>query len=365
MIPPRSLIGSVTSLSWLRSLRIRAVVFGLPIIVLALLAVFPERYRASVTLTPTDPQSLGLSGTLGQLGALNGVFGNQAAIEVAVRVGNSYYVRNLIIDRTKLEQRLGKNRISLHRWLERKVTIRSLRGGIIQVDMQDRDGPLARDIVAAYAAATQERLAEISRRQTAYKRDVLTKLVSDAGKRLSDAQRAYDAFRLRNRNPSPLAEAASVTQDIAMLESAIKAKQIAMNSARTLYTDNNIILQQSRTELEALRRQLAQVKGTQPSSEGTVGNAVAQSSALFQLERELTIQRTLYTSYLRFLEGTSVEDLTSTANVRILEPAFIDSDRQIWLPAIAAAIALLLLWGAIEFYRLRPPVGARLDPEAA
>ncbi|MEJ7925880.1 hypothetical protein WG908_03810 [Sphingobium sp. AN641] len=365
MTPPRSFVGTITGLRWLSHFRARALVFGLPILLFALLSVFPERHRAAVTLTPTDPQSLGLSGTLGQLGAINNVFGNQAAVEIALRVGKSYYVRNIVIDRTKLDKRLGKDRLALHRWLDRQVDIRSLRGGIILIEMQRRDGALARDIVAAYATAIQERLGQISRTQTAYKRGVLRQLVSEASGDLAQAQAAYDAFRLRNRNPSPLAEAAIVTDRIMNLESAIKAKQIALETARQLYTDDNVMITQIKAEIVAIRRQLEEVKGTQSAVEGTVGNAVAQSSQLFKLERELGIQRALYDSYLRFLEGTAVENLTSSANVRILEPPFVDSERQIWWPAAAVAIALAMLWAAIEFYRLRPPVGARVTPEAS
>jgi uncharacterized protein involved in exopolysaccharide biosynthesis len=77
------------------------------------------------------------------------------------------------------------------------------------------------------------------------------------------------------------------------------------------------------------------------------------------MERDLGIARSLYDSYLRYLQGTSAEDMTSTANIRILEPAYVDTHRQVWWPMMAGVFAILLLWAAIEFYRLRPPVGAR------
>lgn len=338
----------------------RALVFGLLVTIFVLLALFPQRYRAAVTLSPTDPAALGLSGTLGQLGALNSVFGTQAAIEVALRVGNGIAVRDLVITQLGLEKRLNQDRVAAHRWLQDRVTVRSLRGGIIVVEMQSRDRELARQIVEAYAKATQDRLAQISRQQTAYKRGILMQLATEASGNLAKAQAAYDSFRLKNRTPDPMTEVDLVTGRIAQLQGTIKAKQVAMNAALQIYTPTNPIIRQMSAEIEAMQSQLEQIKNTSSQNDITVGRAVGASSALFKLERELLIQRSLYDSYLKFLQGTSVEDLTSTANVRVLEPPYIDTERQLWWPALGTAILLLLAWGAIEFYRMRPPVGAIL-----
>ena len=362
----RTVIGSIVGLRYFRTFTGRAMVLG-PLLALALvLTFFPVRYRAAVTLTPTDPQSLGLSGTLGQLGAINSVFGNQAAVEVALRIARGEAVRDSVIKNADLADRLHEhNRIKLHRWLDREVDVRSLRGGIIMVEMQSGDADLAKRIVAAYAAATQDRLAEISKTQTAYKREILVQLVSDASQQLSLAQARYDSFRIRNRAPTPETTVAAVSMRIPQLESAIKAKQVDLAAARQLYTDDNNVIRQMVAELSALQRQLAEVRATNPANDATVGSAVSASSQLFKLERDLKIARALYDSYMRYLQGTAVEDLTSSANIRILEPPFVDTSRQVYLPALAVAVALVLLWVAIEFYRLRPPPGYRIETETS
>lgn len=364
MTPRHSIVGAMAAWRPLQRFPFRAVLFG-GLIALALIAAFfPERYRAATSLTPADPDSLGLSGTLGQLGAFNNVFGNQAAVEVAMRIGKSVAVRDSVIDSLGLTKRLhNDNRVAIHRKLENEVTIRSLRGGIISIEMSGEDPQLARDIVGAYASSTQDRLADISRSQTAYKRDVLMKLVADASDRLSKAQADYDSFRLNARYSDPRASIMAIGERTPQLEGAIKSKEVELRSARELFTDNNVIVKQLLAELSGLRAQLAEAKATNPQGQESVGRLVTQSSQLFKLERELGISKALYDSYMRYLQGTAVEDMTSTANMRILEKPYVDTERQYRISAVAAALALLLIWLSIEFYRLRPPVGARLSAD--
>lgn len=355
------MVGSLAAAAPLSRFRNRAILFLVLIALAAITAFVPERYRAAVTLTPTDPSSLGLSGALGQLGAVTNVFGSQAAVEVALRVGGSVSVREAVIARTKLGDRLDEDDpIKLHRWLADRIIIRSLRGGIVLIEMKLTDAKLARDLVGAYAEEIRQRLSVISRLQTAYKRDVLEKLVVEASERLEQAQARYDRFRLGQRIPLPETTLPTVNQRILQLEAAIQSKQIARKVALSFYAPGNPAILQIDAELRALERDLAQVRATSPSSNANLGKVVQNSSTLFRLERELNIAKGLYDSYMRFLQGTSVEDLTSTANVRILEPPYIDTERQVWWPGASLAIFLILLWAAVEFYRLRPPPGRQM-----
>lgn len=359
-----SIVGLVSRVGLFDRLWKRAIFFGGLAFALALLSLYPERHRAVTSLTPTDPDSLGLSGTLGQLGAINNVFGNQAAVEIAMRVSKSIYVRDTVIKELKLTERLDESDVTrVHRWLERKVDIRSLRGGIITIEMTDRDPKLARDVVGAFANATQERLAEINRKRTAYKREVLFKLVADASTRLAQAQATFDTFRLNNRFTEPRSSISAIGDRIPVLEAAIKAREIKLATARQVFTDENITVKQILAELGSMRGQLAEAKATNPQLSNSVGKMVDTSSRLFILERDLAVARALYDSYTRYLQGTAVEDMTSSANIRVLEAPYIDTARQFNLPAVAAAIAMLLLWMAVEFYRVRPPIGEDLNSD--
>lgn len=360
MTPPRTLVGTLAQLRGLNRPSHRRAVFAVLIAIFIVLGFYPERYRAAVTLTPSDPTNLGFNPTQVQLGALNSVFGNQSAIEMALKVTGSVQVRDRVAEQLKLQQKLGfDSRTETHRWLKRNIDIRALRGGIIQVQLRLGDAALAKEIVAAYEESARQQLAEISRRQTAYKRDVLLRLVTEASDRLARAQGAFDTFRLGMRSPDPTIEAGVAGSRITTLQQAIKKKELELAAARQFYSDDHLAVRQLRAEITTLHGQLAQAEATTPEESLGTGRAVRSSTQFRKLQRELGIAQSLYDTYLRLLEATAIDDMTSTANIRVLETPFIDTSRQLNYPTLALALALLLILLAIEFYELRPPVGRR------
>lgn len=357
MTPPRSIVGAVAHAFNNRALR--RSVFVVLALVLLLFAFFPERYRAAVALTPTDPGSLGLQGALGQLGAINSVFGQQAAIEIALKVGRSQAVRESVIKKLNLIKRLDEgDLIETDRWLTEHIEIRSLRGGILQIELLDADSAFAREVVAAFAAETRSRLGEIAREQTAYKREVLEKLVVEGTDRLAKAEQAYDSFRVNTGYTDPKLSVQSFAARIESIRTAIKTKEVDLSSARQFATDQSMRVRDILAQLAGLRAQLRQAEKERDSAAaGTVGGAVAESTELVRLEREVEVARRLYENYQRYLEGTAVEDLASTANMRVLEPPYVDTARQYNVVPLVLAALVLLIGLAVEFYELRPPIG--------
>jgi uncharacterized protein involved in exopolysaccharide biosynthesis len=359
MTPRHSLIGSFAGLKPLDRLWKRALLFGVPMAVLVGLAAFPEKFRAEASLTPVDPSALGLSSTLEQFGALNSVFGKQAAIEVALRIGRSIYTRERVIRIASLEQRLDMPKVKLHRWLENEIEIRALRGGIILIQMDYADKKIAQDIVAAFTKSTSDELAKIQQSQTKYKKGILEKLVAQSGLRLSRAQSEFDTFRLQNGYGEPGISFGAISSRVPAIRTAIEDLDRRIAAANKTLTAENISMIQLQAERIALIDQLNEALDKRAGvRSGTVGEVVDASTKANELERELRVARTLHTNYLRYLEGTVVEDLTSAANIRVLEQPYVSTERQYRWSLLAAAIALLLLWMAIEFYRLRPPLGS-------
>ncbi|MEO1968988.1 MAG: hypothetical protein ABGW87_09790 [Sphingomonadaceae bacterium] len=329
--------------------------------VCAVLTLFPQKYRAAVSLTPTDPSSLGLSGTLGQLGAGASVFGSQAAVEISLKVARSPYVEEKVVNALKLDKILDKSPQGATRWLERKVDVRTLRGGILQIEMEDRDAQFAKKVVSNYATAMRAQLAQIARGQTAYKRQILEELLSESSQRYLAAQAAYNNFRLTTGQGNPKQAILQGAARIPGLQEQILNKQFEIGALEKFATPQNLQVQKARAELDALKQQLTSAQSQASANSDSVKQIIRQSTELVKLQQELEVSQKLYENYKRFMEGTSVEDLAATANVRILEPPYIDPDRQYnWL---FASIGLVILLGglAIEFYRLRPPLEGRED----
>ncbi len=355
---PRSIVGMITALPVIRHPWWRRAVVGLLIALCVVLAFFPQQYRAAVSLTPADPPNLSPSSGFGQL-AVGNVFGNQTAVEVAVRVANSEFVRSIVAKKLNLEKVLGKTPTQTHRWLERKVDISSLRGGIIEFEVVLSDPKLALRVVDAYAQAVREHQAEIAREQTFKKRDILIELVSNASDKLAKAQAAYDSFRLETRYSSPQAAFFAAGDRIPELEAILRAKQVELSAIEQFATDENMRTRQARAEIASLRAQLEQIRSLSSSDKSSVGDIVRQSTQAEKLKREVDVVRLVYENYKRYLQGTSAEDLTSSVNVRILEPAYLDSAIQYRVTPLAIALVLLLLGIAIEFYLMRPPLEQR------
>jgi uncharacterized protein involved in exopolysaccharide biosynthesis len=355
--PPPSLFDSFARTPVIRRPLWRRTLFAVLVAILVALTLFPEKYRAAVTLTPTDPGSLGLANALTQLGAVQNVFGQQTAVEVSLLIGRSDAVREKVIAEAKLTKRLDMNAVAATRWLEREVDLRALRGGIVQIELLNEDADLAHDIVAAYAAAIRDQLAEVSREQTAYKRRVLEELVEDASDRLAKAQARYDTFRMRTRYSSPESAIGAIGARVPQLEDMIRGKETQLNAAREFFSDDHLNVRQIKAEIDALRQQLAEARSLSPDNENSVGRVVRESTEVDRLRRELDLSLSLYESYKRLLEGAAVEELTSTANIRILETAYIDTSRQFNIAYGVLTVLVLLLGLGIEFYSWRMPIG--------
>lgn len=351
--------------TWFRTPWLRRAIFAVLIVAAAVLALFPVRYVANVKLAPQDTNTAGLNSILSQLGGnYAALLGNHQPVEIDLAIGRSFEVQGDVARAAGLVEGSGQDAMDRAvRKLDRRSDVRALRAGIIEIEVDGHDEAETLRITQLYARAMQNRIASLSRAQTAFKRKVLNDRMTEAGERLARAERAVNSFRQQNRIIQPEAQLSDAVSTLSALRAQYQAIQVELAKARRFYAEGSYQVQSVRTALGALQRQIAAAEDRNRSPNGFTASGIAPRSVEFdRLNRELTFSRSLYEAYTRYLEGAAIEDLTANFNMQIIEPPFVEPGRKFNTVPGVALILLVLLAAASEFYWLRPPSGARLQP---
>lgn len=349
---------------WLRRAGPRRVTLAVAALLLAVLSLWPEHYKAEAQLLPQDSggglsAALATQGGQGGLLSLGALLGNRQPVEADLTISRSHAVLDLIIDKLRLIGRPGYgNRRQAEAHLRRKLGIVAIRGSIIQITTQDRDPELARALAAATAAAIQDRLTAISLVEAAQKKGVATSRLKEATVTLARAQEALTQFRTAHNLPAPTQQLGSAVGLLASLEARVQAKQVELATRRQFATDNSIEVQQAQAELGALRSQLAAAKA--PNSDLGAPNLASMSlmdTEYFNLYRDERAAELLYEVYKRYIEEVAVDELSANENLVLVEPAYVYPERQFNIWAVGALSIVILIWLMSEYYLISPPVG--------
>jgi hypothetical protein len=361
---PPTIMAGVLDTAWFRNPMKRRLTFAVIALILAVLCLWPQRYMARADLLPQD-SSGGLSALLGQSGgglaSLGALLGNHDSIEADLTIARSQAVLRNVIARLRLVGRPGfgdarKAEIRLRRTVE----IAALRGGILQITARDADPTFAKALVSGYVAAIQNSRTTLTLQQAAMRRAVANNRLSEASARLAGAQGALSQFQSENKLAAPEAQLGAGVIELANLQGALQAKQVELQTVRQFATGANVRVQAVEAEIAGLEGQIAIA---QTASQGASGPSLAamalQSSRYLNLYRDEKFAEALYAVYTRFLEQVTVDELTASANMEVVEPPYVDPARQFNAPAAGLLALVFILAIAAEYYIARPPVGRR------
>jgi capsule polysaccharide export protein KpsE/RkpR len=244
--------------------------------------------------------------------------------------------------------------------LRRKVDVAAIRGGILQVTAHDRDPAFAYAVVAAYVDAIKARSAALNLAQASSKRLVATNRLSDASAKLSEAEAATDQFRSANKLAAPEAQFGAAVTQLAILQGKLQAEQVQLNTLNQFATPNNFEVKAAEAAVGSLQSQIAQA---QIQSEGRGGlnltGMAAKTTEYFNLYRNQKFAEALYEIYSRALEKVTVDELSASNTLDVIEPPYVDPARQ-YNASMVGLLALLVLFAVVaEFYVVAPPVGRK------
>jgi uncharacterized protein involved in exopolysaccharide biosynthesis len=355
--PPRTIIGSVLNTPLLRSPLKRRIIFGLLIVALAVLCLYPRTYVAEAQLMPQTPGG-GLSTALAQesngaildLGALTG---SKTSVESDLTVARSHAVTQDVVNKLKHAGRHGwSTRTQAEAALDHKIGIIAIRGSILQITAHDTNPEFARSLVAVTADAIQDRLGEISIRQSAQKRAVATNRLLDAQQRLAVAQQALTDWRSKHRLAEPQAQLSAGIGQLASLQSELKAKQVELGGLRRFATEQNLQVKTVEAQIGSLEGQIAsaQANGAPGAGNLSLNELSAANVEYSDLVRDETVAETLYKVYTRYMDELTIDEMSARENMNLIEPAYIEPGRQLNVWAVGLLLLTILLAVGAEFY---------------
>ncbi len=347
---------------WVRIPWYRRLAYLVAGLIAAALIFFPRPYLARARVVPQDTGATAASTTalLGQLGPGTQnigslLAGGRPSNDLYLVIGRSDTVAQDVIEKLNLvgPDRLFPTERKARLWLNKKVAIHMLLGGVMEIEAKLYDPDLAQRLTTAYSRAISDSLASFGEQLINNKRKLVEVRFRDATERVASAEAAVDGFRRRNNLPEPEAQFGAALSQRTGLEAQIQAKQLELRSLSQFRGPESNELAAAQSELAGLRAQLA--RAVSPGQGVASPNLASLTSVQFRylsLYRDLRFQQGIYDIYRRSSEQIAVEELAaeSASYIQVIDPPGISPDRQYNVWAIAAFALIVLMALFTEWY---------------
>ena len=344
--------------AFVRNDRNRRLSYAVLAVLSAILIFFPRPYVARAKIVPQDTSATAASTTT-LLGALGGgsqtigslLTGGKPSNEVYMIIGRSDTVQGDVIKALKLvgPGRQFQDERKARIWLDKKVDVHLLLGGVMEIETKLFDPKEAVEITGAYANAISTNLARFGQQLIDNKSRIVARRFSDAGQRVSRSEADLNAFRRANNLADPEAQLGSALAQRAQLEAQLRSKQVEYQTMSEFRGPESNELAAIRSDIAGLQAQIAR---TATPATGAAGPNVAGLTAVdlryLNLYRDLRFQQAIYDVYQRSREQVEVEELAaeSASYIQVIDPAGLDPKRQynVWAMALFGGIVLLALF---------------------
>jgi uncharacterized protein involved in exopolysaccharide biosynthesis len=350
------------SVVFVQNARNRRLVYLALAVITAILIFFPRPYLARAKIVPQDTSATAAS-TTNLLGALGGgaqgigslLSGGKTTSEVYMIIGRSDTGQSDVIDALDLvgPGRPFASERKAKLWLEKKVDVHLLLGGVMEIETKLYDPDEALRITSAYAQSISKNLARFGRQLITNKKRIVSQRFEDARARVAQAEATLNAFRRRNNLADPEVQLGSALTPRAQLEAELKAKRIEYQTMQQFRGPESNELEALRSDMAGLRAQIA--RSASPSTDAggpNVAGLTAIQLRYLSLYRDLQFQQSIYNVYQRSREQVEVEELAaeSASYIQVIDPANIAPERQYNVWAIAAFAMVVLLALFTEWY---------------
>ncbi|WP_426266906.1 capsule biosynthesis protein [Sphingomonas sp. LHG3443-2] len=341
-----------------RNDRIRRSLYSGAALVLLVLIFFPRPYLARAKIVPQDTSASAAS-TTSLLGALGSgsqsigslLTGGRPSNDLYLIIGRSDTVASDVIRKLGLvgdgRQFASERKAKL--WLEKKVDVHLLLGGVMEIETKLYDPEQARRLTSAYADAISANLARFGRQIIANKQKIVQRRFENANERVARAEANLNRFRRANSLAAPEQQLGAALAQRATLQAQVQAKQVELQTLSEFRGPESAELAALRSDIAGLQAQIART--TTPATgiaEPNVARLTAIDLRYLSLFRDVRFQQSIYDVYQRSREQVEVEELAaeSASYIQIIDPANIVPERQynIWAMAAFGFVVLLALF---------------------
>ena len=365
---PNTIIEALAKAPWFLNQKIRRSALAAIALLLAGLSVWPRPYLASSMIAPDD-SAAGLTGLFSGGGGINlisSLLGGRGTIEANLLVGRSNSVFTAVSQRLKKQGYYTDISVErLNAKLRRKVKVEAQRGSILEISIEDYDPKLAKQIVENFVIVLRQRLTVLSRQQAAAKQTIASERMEEATRQYEEAKRVLDAYRASHNFTNPEVQQGVSQGSYVGLQAELKASETTLRYLEKTLGPENIQLQNARDRVQVLAQQIANLE-TKPGS-GSIQSLskISPEVAKYKdLLRNEGFAQGRYDIYKRYLESLSVQEIAAPLNIAVLDPPFIDPQRQ-YNAIPLGLLALLIVFGIFaEFYIASRPDLSRRDDRA-
>ena len=234
----------------------------------------PEIFEAQTTLLPPEQQkNSSAMMMLNQLGPMAGLAGDALGVkssgELYVSMLMSRRIGDQLIERFDLVTVFedAKTTNDVRKALAGAMTVSlGRKDGIITISVEDRDPQRAADMANACVEELDKLTHEFALSEASQRRLFLEKQLTEAKEGLQKAEVAMKSSQEKSGLIQLDEQGRAIIEAIANLRAQISFKEVALGSLRLSATEKNPAVQRSLSELDQMRRQLAQFESSNPTN---------------------------------------------------------------------------------------------------
>ena len=318
----------------------RVVLWALPISI-AIVFLIPTRYESTVRIMPPDSMS-GTNGMLAaiaaktnpELAAMAGTFlGTKGSGALYVDLFRSRSVQDSVVDRLNLQSVYWtRYKQDARKKLDSRTDVgEDRKSGVITLTVEDRNPQRARDLAQAYVEELNRVVSQVStssaRRERVFIEQRLVSVKSD----LEDAEKQFSVFASKNTALDIKEQAKAMVESAALLQGQLIAAQSQLQSLEQIYTSNNVRVRALRAQVEELKRQVQNLRGTDSALSSGTGNTDEMYPPIRKLPllgvewadlyRRMKIQETVYELLNSQYEMARIQEAREIPTVNVVDSA--------------------------------------------